>query len=1414
MSSLNTNFNVSPYYDDYDEDKKFSRVLFKPAVALQARELTQLQTILQAQVERFGNNIYKEGTIIEGCQISLDADYDFVKIADLQTDGQPVAPSTYLNYYAKGATSNVVAIVQQYADGLVSQDPNLTTLYIDYITTGLSGAKTFATSENIEIYSDAALSTKITTVTAAGAQVSNAASVIGQGFAVQTSEGVIYSKGHFLKVDEGIVIASKYTDVPDNVSVGFDVTESIVSSASDSSLLDNASGYNNENAPGADRLKLEPFLTAIPTQDSIANSKFLAVMDFQAGLPIAKRLTTQFNVIQDEMARRTHEESGAYTIRKNKIQTEPIAANTTHFNLMVGPGLHYVNGYRAEQFNTTRIPVQKATASANVDNQTITSNMGNYLVVKELVGGFSSNTVATVSLRDTVGNALTDGDALSAAPGNEIGTAKVRAFEYHNGVQGTAACQYKLYVFDVIMNAGKNLRSVKAVHLNNFGTADVVLENGRAKLKEPRISGSIFGLPQMAIKSTENSDYIFRSEKQVSTSSNTITLTTITGVFPYSGTLTNAQKKDFIIRPTTTHGGLTKDVAIDTDLVVISVSGGSATINLTAAGVTGSGITSSTNFNITYNEKKTNVTPLKKTKKTVFVKIDCANNVNGITGPYSLGLPDVVEIKNVYIGNGTYSDSNTEAKSGFNLEKNCFDTHYGLSAISKKPTQTLTTNDHLLVEVDAMVSASPASGAGFYTVSSFFKANGTDALDPEDIPVYVSPSGGVADLRNMVDMRPQMANTAAASTTAGSATINPSATEAFASGDHFLAAPNRQFVTDFDYYLGRIDKLSINEQGYLTTKRGTPASKPVPPKDIPNSLNLGTVIVPPFPSLTSKEARAKERTNESIVIQQKNTQRYSMKDIAKMDKRLRNIEYYTTLSQLEQKTQNMAITDAAGNDRFKNGVFVDPATDFNSADVRSRDFAIGIDPTATEFIPKFKQEMIDLKVANSTNTIERSGVHTLKPQEENFLSQTVASNHRPCTAVFYKFAGKILLDPMYDSAYDETVTGTKDIFVDSSTGMQDLLDGINELYPLTKTNIEHIGTSTDVQSETDVTTDTTTIDYGYWGWDGWYGYDYYGGHRGYYGSYYGYGYYDYYGGWYGGSVDITTETATTTTTTTTTDTYLKTTQQLAMGYEESTSPVGDFVTDISFSPFMRSRRIRILATGLRPNTQHYLFFDNTDQNSNFAPGTTDIATTTTTTLLDDAKNVYRNGDYGDAVSTDEYGVLAAIFKLPAETFLVGDRQMVIADVATIAGLDNSTSQGSVNYNAYNYSVEKESVTLTTRTPTFDYSSSSSTFEEQTVDVDVSTVITNTYAYNYWWHEDYFGAQDIAVDPGGNAQDPSTKQEYPYDDTADITVVKPADSTVTTTGTGSKATTAITGGGGGSSTARQGREAEEAHYKLR
>ena len=1389
--SLDTNFNVSPYYDDYDEDKKFQRVLFKPAVALQARELTQLQTILQNQVERFGNNIYKEGTIIEGCSITLDPAFDYIKVADLQVDGQPVAPSTYLTLYAKGTVSNVTAQIVAYADGLVSQDPNLTTLYVDYLTTGLSNAKTFTTTETIEVHSNTSFNTNSlynnTTLTIAGSEVTDANTAVGQGYAVKVSEGIVYSKGHFLKVSSNTVIASKYTNKPDNVSVGFDVAETIVTSDSDTTLLDNASGYNNENAPGADRLKLNPFLTAIPTQDARSNSNFLAVMDFQNGLPISKKLTTQYNVINDEMANRTFEESGNYTVKVNEMQTE--AANSTHFNLLIGPGLHYVNGRRLEQFNTTRIAIQKATAFANTSGENITLNMGNYLVIDQVVGSFAANTVAAVSLRDTAGTSVTDGDNLGVAPGSEIGTANIRAFEYNDGVQGTAKAQYKLYIFNIQMNAGKAFRNVRAVHVSNQGTGDVVLENSRAVLKEKNLLPGVYALPSPSVKSTSGSNFIFRTQQQTTATSNTFTVSAVTGVFPYSGTLSNSQKKEWVIYPKLgggSHGALANNVPINLDDVAITVSGGSATINLTGA-VTGA--ITSTPFVVVHNEKKTNVTPIKKTKKQVFIKINC--NTHGATtnGPYSLGLPDVVSIDNVYVGS-TFSESNPDNKSGFELEKNVFETHYGISKLSIKSGINLTSASRLLVKATIMLADDPADGKGFYTISSFKDTNGTDDLSITEIPVYESPNGFKGDLRNLIDIRPQVANTANAATTAGAATTNPADTESFGSIEHFSAAPNQLFETDFQYYLGRIDKVALNEQGYLTTKRGTPSSRPVPPQDMPGALNLGTMVVPPFPSLTSKEARGTARRNESISITPENIRRYTMKEIGKFEKRLKNLEYYTTLSMLEQKTQNMAITDENGNDRFKNGILVDPATDFNTSDIDNREFSIGIDPTATEFIPRFRQEGIDLVVANTNNVIELDGAYIMNATESIIIEQRVATNHRPCTESFYKFKGKINMNPTYDSGYDETVVGTKDIFVDSSAGMNDLLDNLNEFYPLTRTNIEMIGSSTDVQSETDVTRDTHYKHYGYWGYPGYNAWNgYYGNYGGYSGGYYG----DWWSGYYyNGGYGVTTETAVTTTTTTTTDTYLKTTQQLAMGYENSTSPVGDFVTDVSFSPFMRPKRIRMIVTGLRPDTRHYFYFDNTDVNANVAPGSIDAISIPTYTLLDKPKYVYRFGEYGDAVSSDEFGVLKAIFEIPKETFLVGDRQLVVADVSSLSNLNTATSTASETYNAYNYSVEKESITVTTRQPTFDISSSEETYTEQTIDVDTDITITNSYAYNWWW-EDYYHNDIKLPDVGG--QDTSNTAYYPYTNNDIIILTDGGDST---TGTGSKAADAITGGGGGKS----------------
>ena len=64
--AINTNFNIDPYYDDFDDAKNYHRILFKPGYAVQARELTQQQTILQDQINKFGDYMFQSGSVVTG----------------------------------------------------------------------------------------------------------------------------------------------------------------------------------------------------------------------------------------------------------------------------------------------------------------------------------------------------------------------------------------------------------------------------------------------------------------------------------------------------------------------------------------------------------------------------------------------------------------------------------------------------------------------------------------------------------------------------------------------------------------------------------------------------------------------------------------------------------------------------------------------------------------------------------------------------------------------------------------------------------------------------------------------------------------------------------------------------------------------------------------------------------------------------------------------------------------------------------------------------------------------------------------------------------------------------------------------------------------------------------------------------
>ena len=75
-----TNLNVTPYYDDFEEGDNFHKVLYRPGFAVQARELTSQQSILQNQIEKMGRNIFKEGAAVNPGGPLLNTKYEFVKL--------------------------------------------------------------------------------------------------------------------------------------------------------------------------------------------------------------------------------------------------------------------------------------------------------------------------------------------------------------------------------------------------------------------------------------------------------------------------------------------------------------------------------------------------------------------------------------------------------------------------------------------------------------------------------------------------------------------------------------------------------------------------------------------------------------------------------------------------------------------------------------------------------------------------------------------------------------------------------------------------------------------------------------------------------------------------------------------------------------------------------------------------------------------------------------------------------------------------------------------------------------------------------------------------------------------------------------------------------------------------------------
>ena len=226
-----TDLNVSPYYDDFDETDNFHRTLFRPGFAIQARELTQLQSVLQGQIEKHGSHIFKEGAVVIPGAISLNTNYYSLKLASTFAS-ETIDPSQYFNSTTPvtitGATTGVTAIVVGFDAATTTDQP---TLYIRYVKSGTDNETSFfADGENISadagVTHTTSYSTGVASATtftsqfsaAAGSSAANLAGSSGPasrvGSAAHIQAGVYYIRGFFVTCSEETLVLDKYDNTP------------------------------------------------------------------------------------------------------------------------------------------------------------------------------------------------------------------------------------------------------------------------------------------------------------------------------------------------------------------------------------------------------------------------------------------------------------------------------------------------------------------------------------------------------------------------------------------------------------------------------------------------------------------------------------------------------------------------------------------------------------------------------------------------------------------------------------------------------------------------------------------------------------------------------------------------------------------------------------------------------------------------------------------------------------------------------------------------------------------------------------------------------------------------------------------------------------------------------------------------
>jgi len=237
-------FNVSPYFDDYDSAKKFLRMLFRPGFAVQGRELTQLQTILQAQVERFGSHIFKDGSKVFGANIA-DQNVKFLRVDptfDFGSGPEDLVPANFVDFELSSVADPNLKAKVFYALDNTTEDP-FVILFLEYISSGTDTE--FQPGDEL-------LSSNGVTLTKANVKNVDVDSnqiqddfiaVTGPAKLASIDEGIFYTDGFFVVNDKQRIVPFRLSALDEptlgapanvrlfegiNARIGFDISKDIV----------------------------------------------------------------------------------------------------------------------------------------------------------------------------------------------------------------------------------------------------------------------------------------------------------------------------------------------------------------------------------------------------------------------------------------------------------------------------------------------------------------------------------------------------------------------------------------------------------------------------------------------------------------------------------------------------------------------------------------------------------------------------------------------------------------------------------------------------------------------------------------------------------------------------------------------------------------------------------------------------------------------------------------------------------------------------------------------------------------------------------------------------------------------------------------------------------------------------------